>query len=909
MASSTDRLARVILTYEVNRASAQAAANSARNVRDELDAIGAASSKTAVVAGQLDASFSRIGKNASIDKLAAEMSAARQAGAGLDDVIADAVADLERLDAKAADVDRLAHAFDRAEKEARDLAAAEDELLTKNLAQIGVPQQRPSLFQGGRLQGGALGRLGSELRLLPSVQIPGANIGTDQVANLIRLSGAANTVLKSTGASLASVGVAAGLAGGALIAVGLAFAEFNRQAEASKRSLEGALAAQSNYFEALGSLTTRQVEEEVARLSRLQGIQQQAAAEAKRAEESAFQQAQAQFGDAAARALFQTDERFRLLVESSDQADKALAETDHTLARFTQGLEGNQFAANTAREQLERVREALLAIGAIQPPDPERFGDFVVGLIEGIGEIPDQARDLLGAFGKDRTQRNLEGAAQVGDDFLLLQNALSGTAQGARDLAGDYELQAFAADLSRQALQASGDTSLDAADQIKAYNTEAEHARDLADQLRQFLVPLLEAREAEIALIERQIAAIDQRVALEVQAFNVLQTGTVDSVDARIGSLNAETAAISRSIPQLQALARTNVEYEDDLKAAQDRLTALNLELNVLATLRPDVAARQFREESEKLAASLVKDIHRIEAARDSRIAEIEATLGNKEAELAKRRSDDVTEAEDKAAAKRIDALEDFREAEARINRKFNKDYLLAVGNRDALAAFEAKLQREEDLQEAEAKLAKQEAAIDRSLREQQKTIEKRYADQLQTARQNARDAIRLERDKATAEINLKVQAYNTEIAALQQNLFAQFALNQQFWAANIALAQRAVGQVVSQFDAQPRQIIVPNTVQLSGGTPYERFAAYQRDQGVPGFASGLWNVPYDNFVMRAHKGEMVVPERQARVIRERGGSMGGQPTSIRLKLDGAATTRLLEGKAVDVYVAIEGGR
>ena len=898
MASSTDRLAKVILTYEVNRASAQAASASAAKVAADLAAIGPKAASVTARAEQLKGAFADIGRTAALDKLAAEMSLAAQKGADLDTVMARAVGRLNALDASVAEIDRVARAFDRAAKEARDLDAAEDALLDKNLSQIGVPQQRPSLFQGGRLQGGALGRFGSELRLLPSVRV--GPVGTDQIANFIRLGGAANTVLKSTGASFATMATAGAFAGGAIVAVGLAFAEFNRQAEASKRSLEGALAAQSNYYEALGTLTTRQVEEEVARLNRLQGIQQQAAAEAKRAEDSAFTQAQTQFGDAAARALFQTDERFRLLAEASDQADKALAETDHTLTRFTQGLESNQFAANTAREQLERVRDALLEIGAIQPPDAERFGNFIVGLVEGLGALPDKARAILDAFGEADTRTNLEGAAQAGDDFTTLSNALAGSSDSARDLVERLEQEAEAARLSAAALEASGDTSLTASNQITAYNTAAEKSADLAGRLLNIIIPSIEAREREVEIIERQIAAIDRRVALEVQAFNVLQTGTVESVDQRIAALNAETASISRSIPTLAALAATNVEFEDDLRAADQRLTTLNLELETLATLRPDVAARQFREESEKLALSLVKDIQRIEAARDSRIAEIEANLGNKEAELAKTRSDAVTDAEEKAAAKRIDALEDFREAEARINRKFNRDYLTAVSNRDALAAFEAKQQRDEDLQEARAKLDKQTAAIDKSLKDQQKVIEKRYADQLQTARDNARRAVQLERDKASAEINLKVQAYNTEIANLRTNLFAQNALMQQFWAANIAIANRAVAQVYSQQDAQFRQIIVPNTVQLSGGSAYERFAAYQRDQGVPGFAKGLWDVPYDNMLARLHRGEMVVPQRQAQVIRG-GQSMGGTSVSIVIALDGKTIQATSRKEAIRV--------
>lgn len=38
--------------------------------------------------------------------------------------------------------------------------------------------------------------------------------------------------------------------------------------------------------------------------------------------------------------------------------------------------------------------------------------------------------------------------------------------------------------------------------------------------------------------------------------------------------------------------------------------------------------------------------------------------------------------------------------------------------------------------------------------------------------------------------------------------------------------------------------------------------------------ASGLNRVPFDGYVAELHKGEMVIPERQAQAIRESGGNI-----------------------------------
>jgi len=48
------------------------------------------------------------------------------------------------------------------------------------------------LTGGGTGRGGAITQFGSKLRQLPSIQLPGLGIGTDQVANIIRMAGALN---------------------------------------------------------------------------------------------------------------------------------------------------------------------------------------------------------------------------------------------------------------------------------------------------------------------------------------------------------------------------------------------------------------------------------------------------------------------------------------------------------------------------------------------------------------------------------------------------------------------------------------------------------------------------------------------------------------------------------------------
>lgn len=96
----------------------------------------------------------------------------------------------------------------QADAEIKETARAEREkgLLRNRSGFVGA------LFSSQRSN---LGAIGSQMRMLPSVPIPGTGMGTDQVANMIRISGAAGQM--GLGSGLAAVG---GLVGGGAIAGG-----------------------------------------------------------------------------------------------------------------------------------------------------------------------------------------------------------------------------------------------------------------------------------------------------------------------------------------------------------------------------------------------------------------------------------------------------------------------------------------------------------------------------------------------------------------------------------------------------------------------------------------------------------------------------------------------------------------
>lgn len=137
------------------------------------------------------------------------------------------------------------------------LGATKDEI--REVAQAFNEAQNPS---GGGGQGGnLLQRLGAQGRNLPSVQIPGAGIGTDAISNITRLTGAlgeaagVTTLMTAATTALTPVlgATAAGVAGviavaGPLVlivgALGLAIKGFADQAAAESKAINATIDAQ-----------------------------------------------------------------------------------------------------------------------------------------------------------------------------------------------------------------------------------------------------------------------------------------------------------------------------------------------------------------------------------------------------------------------------------------------------------------------------------------------------------------------------------------------------------------------------------------------------------------------------------------------------------------------------------------
>lgn len=765
-----NRVAETILKYTVDQASVAASKRAIADLKGEQQ--------------QLSTSLGGFGASTQAD-----VNAVRMRFKYLRDEVSDARSDLERL---RGELDSVNSAGRRAGDGIEDLRA--ELLKTQRTAREGlnVEALRNELLQaqsaspitsaagtGGTSSlnrfGSNLQRFGYNLRALPA-------IGPSEP--IARISQSVGAGLAKTSASLASVGAAAGIAGVALAAVAVAFVKFNEGLEQNKRRLDAALAAQQNYYDAVQNLTSDQAREQIATLERTNEVIAAQMEETKRVMDDLFAAFVAEFGDAAAR-LFDNQSGVAQFRERLEELQKQYNTNADTAARLTQGLEINAFATNDMAEyerQLADARSKAILAGA------DEVRENILQNREFSRLSAEQARERIRSFQEEN--EGLRGAMGA------LIEPFGATLD---DISRDISRFVAEGQSSEQALRTAltaGSVPTEIIDKIVEYRNQLRLNEDDLNRLLSIYSPLAAQREREAEAMAAIVSAIDDRISADMRAAELMREGTAEQIDSRVTALNDERAAIMRNMPALKAQAEASDEGADALNRYTARLAEINGELAQLEGIRPKVAIRQFREETEVLSQSLREDVAKINSDRDKKIADIRADLADKELEAERTRAEALTEARDKAQAEREDQEAQHQDNLRRIITRANTTIANAVANRDALAAFMAQQQRDDELEEEQKANAKRIKEISKREAEQLKVIEKRYSDQLRTAQQAAQRAITLEVQKAQAEITLRGQAYNAELQQLQSALFAQYGLQNQFWAATYNLAARTVASI-----------------------------------------------------------------------------------------------------------------
>lgn len=296
----------------------------------------------------------------------AELGKTAKAVASVEDVASRLDVTFAQIDRKNA-IRRITDDAIDAGKKAKDWAAGL-ELVEQRLSAIGasdseikqVAQSIADAQAGGRgaRRVGGIGSIGREIRALPAIGL-GGNLSTDAIGKILYSADAGLTAL---GATAAQVGAASLIAAPAIIGVAIALDGYTRSLDKQKSALTGALQAQDRYYQALGTFTTRQAEQELASESdRLERLRQQRT-EVQTALDSAFSQAQAAFSDPIARVL---DGAGQLpttqLRDQLKTLDAAISSTTGYTARLTEGIRNLAFSSNDTADAVERAVNQFIA--------------------------------------------------------------------------------------------------------------------------------------------------------------------------------------------------------------------------------------------------------------------------------------------------------------------------------------------------------------------------------------------------------------------------------------------------------------------------------------------------------------------------------------------------------------------
>lgn len=381
-----------------------------------------------------------------------------------------------------------------------------------------------------------------------------------------------------------------------------------------------------------------------------------------------------------------------------------------------------------------------------------------------------------------------------------------GSLEAAKDRQAALLLERKSTSDQLAALQAIQNPTEDVINKIQSLGEEQKNIARLYGLIEIAAIPVLTAQEQEVQTLERLTAATNGRVAAlleqsqyELEFNRFLKTASIEGTQARIEGLREERESIMSILPELHRLSTESDEAAAEYQNAVDRLQDIRAQL---ADLGSEGIAAAIANEQSKLDA----DITRILTASAEKIGQIRSDLAQKEIDLYSDLQTKLADAIKSAAEKReelerdyveksVEIAEDLADKKLEIEKKFARSQEQAIGDRDALALYQAKQTRDDELSDAEKaakeqqeslnkNYAKQLDTINRELAKQQATLQAQYNAQLNTLRMNAQNAINLENQKAQAEINTRQQAFNMQVQQLQSfattgtGLIASFATN-----------------------------------------------------------------------------------------------------------------------------------
>jgi hypothetical protein len=340
--------------------------------------------------------------------------------------------------------------------------------------------------------------------------------------------------------------------------------------------------------------------------------------------------------------------------------------------------------------QLQSIQDQYAALGAsFDPLTRAALGEAGLQLEASIADLEAQLNETSAAIDNDTNVLRPEIEAREREAQVIRD------AQTAFDAAVQAEIQRNqliesgttqsvqahirALEAERQAIDANIDT-LQTLEQVNAAR-DRQSEIDAEIALLNSTLPLIDAREAETAAIDAQLAAIQSGIQAEVEFARLRREATVEQVAARQQAIEDEINAIEGVLPELEELAGTSQEAAQQLEEANARLAELRGESARLASeVEPAARARQVEEGERQVQEATRQSEDRI---RDIRAAAQEQLIA-----LEQRRTDSLK----KAAEDAEKALKDLAKRTNKAQGDENKRYM--ENERKAAEKFHADLEK-----------------------------------------------------------------------------------------------------------------------------------------------------------------------------------------------------------------------
>jgi hypothetical protein len=679
---ANDQVARLLLKYEADQKSLKQAISANASLAKSIEGVGKSNLNLVNTSKAVQAEIDALGRNRQLDAIALSFARGEINAKQLVTALQGLKASQQEIRATVREADRLSDALRRANNAGDDGGT------------------------GRQLSNNAISRFGSELRMLPSIQIPGAGIGTDAIANVIRLAGAANQALEGTGASLLEVAAA-----GSVVAVGISVLIavlnlFNADLEANKQRAEDFGSALAAAFEAG---TTAAIEE----LRK----QKQLELEAAQATKAVLQQ--------------RADDAREQLALTMENLSDSIANSMESLSASIFGTDGRQRPLDTdvsveayneqIKEQERIIEAAQIALDAY---------NVVLGTSTPVTRDAEEAEKELAEARRDAA---LAAADAAREDQREIGALLRGTAESALNRRAQLEEDARGIEAAIRSLQASGETGEEVDKQLEAYRTELDGVRsDIATITR--LLPQVRLQE-----IIRGAPAAFEKLAKNVAEFNA---ETERIADTR--KLSADRDQLDFIRDRTRALAdfeRSQAQAEVKQAAREGELRARIAEIDAEAD-----------DQAIERTAELNKDLERLAKDHQDRILEL--TQDGQEA------VGDAINARNSQAALR--AQRELAKATARENADYEKS---KTRREQDFADDEAARKKQADARRAAAEQALADAvsqyAAEKKLRQEEFDI--------RIARENEDRKLRMERlaEDQRLEDEARQQALNDKQAAI----------------------------------------------------------------------------------------------------------------------------------------------